>query len=223
MGAVGAPCAGSAPSRRPAPLSGGVETAQSPLPCAEAAAGPHIRRRLDYDAVDDKRQRVDLVVSDLSTFVEDDKSFDRFRTLRHGAFIEVKWLVKGWRGNRFEQDAVKRIASARADIARLQRHIDLGRCEVAAVLIVDDEDFYPASTCPPSSGRARVARRGRESRVGARSRGGTPDIGDRPRGYAAPSMSSATSTVGVRCVYTPRSMAEKRNDHRAQPPPLDRP
>lgn len=98
--------------------------------------------RLDYAPDVERRQRVDLVVSDFSTFVEDEQSQDRFRTWPHDAFIETKWLVKGWAGNRFELDAHKRGASVHADIKKLDRHLELDRCSVAAVLVVDDEDFF---------------------------------------------------------------------------------
>jgi hypothetical protein len=104
--------------------------------------------RLDYDSDVEKRQRVDLVVSDLSTFVEDDTSQDRFRNLAHDAFIEAKWLVKGWRGNRFEQDAVRRVQSVYGDITKLCRHLELGRCRVAAVAVFDDEDYFATSMGP---------------------------------------------------------------------------
>jgi hypothetical protein len=98
--------------------------------------------RLDYEKDAERRQRVDLVVSDLSGFEEDETSQERFQTLVHGAFIEAKWLVKGWEGQRFERDATKRVASVHADIAKLARHIRLGRCQVAAALVVDDEDYF---------------------------------------------------------------------------------
>lgn len=98
--------------------------------------------RSDYEPDVEKRQRVDLVVSDLSAFIEDETSQERFQTTRHGAFIETKWLVKGWRGYRFERDATKRATSVYEDIAKLGRHVTLGRCQVAAVLVFDDEDYF---------------------------------------------------------------------------------
>ena len=104
--------------------------------------------RLDYDPDIERRQRVDLVVSDMSSFVEDETSQTRFQTLTHQAFIETKWLVKGWRGNRFEQDAIKRAASVWADTAKLTRHLQLGRCQVAAVLVIDDENYFSEHSPP---------------------------------------------------------------------------
>lgn len=108
--------------------------------------------RLDYDPDVERRHHVDLVVSDLSTFAEDEQSQDRFRTWCHNAFVETKWLAKGWEGNRFEPDAHKRAASVHADVAKLDRHLALGRCRVAAVLVVDDEDFFSTTPVPESDG-----------------------------------------------------------------------
>lgn len=97
--------------------------------------------RSDF-AAPEKAQRVDVAVSDLTAFVEDEMSQERFRTRRHEAFFEVKWLLKGWRGQRFEMDAITRIASVQTDVAKLAHHRSLGRCAVAAMFIVDDEDFF---------------------------------------------------------------------------------
>lgn len=62
--------------------------------------------RADFDKTVEKAQRVDVAVSDLSTFEENDTSQDRYRAWQHEAFFEVKWMRKGWRGNRFEMDAI---------------------------------------------------------------------------------------------------------------------
>jgi len=114
--------------------------------------------RLDYQPDGEKRQRVDVVVSDLSAFLEDEHSQERFQTHQHAAFIETKWLVKGWRGQRFERDAVKRAASVAADIRRLARNLELGRCLVAAVLVVDDEEYYSTTEPGGNENNARVWR-----------------------------------------------------------------
>lgn len=95
----------------------------------------------NYDPAAERRQRVDLAVTDLSRFVEDETSQERFRSLRHQVFIEAKWFTKGWRGGPFEMDAKKRVASVEADARKLANHLRLGRCAVAAVLVVDDEDY----------------------------------------------------------------------------------
>lgn len=96
----------------------------------------------NYDPATERRQRVDLAVTDLSAFAEDETSQDRFRSLRHEAFIEVKWLVKGWRGYSFEMDARKRVDSVGVDAAKLANHLSLGRCAAAAAFVVDDEDYF---------------------------------------------------------------------------------
>lgn len=98
--------------------------------------------RADYDREKDRRQRVDLVVSDLKEFVEDGSSMDRFRKMRHTAFIEAKWLKKGWWNENWEGDAFKRADGIAADAERLQRNLELGRCAAAAALVFDDECFF---------------------------------------------------------------------------------
>lgn len=109
--------------------------------------------RLDYDPDVERRQRVDLVVSNLAGFVEDETAQERFQTMTHDAFVEVKWLKKGWRGQRYEQDATTRTASVYEDIAKLRRHLELSRCRVAAVLVFDDEDYFVESLAPEDDQR----------------------------------------------------------------------
>jgi len=98
--------------------------------------------RVDYDPETEKRQFVDVAVSDLSMFAEDDTSQDRYVSHQHEAFFEVKWLKKGWRGQRFEQDAKKQIEAIPIDLAKLENHMDLGRCRVAGMVIFDDEGYF---------------------------------------------------------------------------------
>jgi hypothetical protein len=98
--------------------------------------------RADYDPDVERRQRVDVAVSDQREFVEDKDSQERFRVMPHEAFFEVKWFTKGWRGGRFERDAVRRVDSVLADVKKLARHVELGRCAVGAVLTVDDEEYF---------------------------------------------------------------------------------
>jgi hypothetical protein len=95
--------------------------------------------RADYDPGAEKFQRVDVAVSDLASFVEDAGSQDRFRRHRHEAFFEVKWFLKGWKGNR---DAKARWADIPVDAAKLARHMELGRCAVAGMLVFDDEGWF---------------------------------------------------------------------------------
>jgi hypothetical protein len=46
----------------------------------------------DYRPDVDKRQRVDVVVSDLEDFIENETSQDRFRTHQHSLFVEAKYF-----------------------------------------------------------------------------------------------------------------------------------
>jgi hypothetical protein len=99
--------------------------------------------RADYDPMAEKFQRVDVAVSDLASFVEGADSQARFRTHRHEAFFEVKWFPKGWNGNR---DAKARWSDIPLDVAKLARHIELERCAVAGMLVVDDEGYFDQQT-----------------------------------------------------------------------------
>jgi hypothetical protein len=87
------------------------------------------------------REIIDIVVSDLDRFVADETARDMFRRKRHEAFIEVKWLKKGWRGHAFEHDARKRVTGVEHDLQRLAWNLEIGRCLTAAMLVVDDEGF----------------------------------------------------------------------------------
>jgi hypothetical protein len=101
--------------------------------------------RADFEKTVEKAQRVDIAVSDLSGFIEDADSQSRFRAHRHEAFFEAKWLLKGWRGQAFEMDANKRVAAIPADLAKLARHLELGRCEIGGMLVIDDESYFEES------------------------------------------------------------------------------
>lgn len=96
----------------------------------------------NFDPDSERKQFVDLAVSDMSTFVPDQTSQERFRTHRYEAFIEVKWFGKGSRHGAFEYDARKRVNAVPADLDKLARHLRLGRSRVAAMLVVDDEDYF---------------------------------------------------------------------------------
>ncbi|MFN8133122.1 MAG: hypothetical protein U0R70_16380 [Solirubrobacteraceae bacterium] len=98
--------------------------------------------RADFDPAAEAAQRVDVAVTDLRGFTEDGTSQERYRTHQHEAFFEVKWLQKGWRGSSYEMDAKKRVEAVAADCEKLSRHAELGRCKVAGMLIVDDEDYF---------------------------------------------------------------------------------
>src|ERR1700690_3648840 len=86
--------------------------------------------------------RYDLAVCDLSSFIEDAATQKRFGGHRPEAFFEVKWMLKGWRGQHFEMDAGKRVEQIPADLAKLARHVELERCSVAGMLIFDDEGYF---------------------------------------------------------------------------------
>jgi hypothetical protein len=95
----------------------------------------------DFDKSVDKQERVDLVVSDLHEFVEDETSQQRFMTHRHDVFLEVKYVGYG-SARRWRFDHLRKIPSIVADAERLSRHVERGHCAVAAVLVVDDENLF---------------------------------------------------------------------------------
>lgn len=92
----------------------------------------------------DPRQAIDIVVSDLAGFVEGEDSQEAFRSRRHEAFVEAKWLKKG-RWKKFPEHRGRARGIAK-DLLNLQRAIQRGRCLVAAMLVFDDEcafDLHP--------------------------------------------------------------------------------
>jgi hypothetical protein len=98
--------------------------------------------RADYVPKEQGHQSIDIVVSDLAEFIEDETSMERFRNKRHEAFIEAKWLKKGWWMQQWEHDAHGRVAGIASDANRLAEHLRVGRCLVAAALVFDDECFF---------------------------------------------------------------------------------
>lgn len=102
--------------------------------------------RLDFPDGDEKTQKVDIGISDLDGFAGDDTAHNRFREHQHLALIEAKWFAKGYRGLRWEYDAHNRVKAVQDDLDKLARHLRLGRCLVAAMLVVDDEDFFHEHT-----------------------------------------------------------------------------
>lgn len=95
----------------------------------------------NYDPVKDRRQFVDVVVSDLRDFVEDEHSQERFFAHRHALFVEVKHFGRGSAG-RWRFDAIKKVPAIRADAERLAMHLERNHCSLAAVLVVDDDDLF---------------------------------------------------------------------------------
>lgn len=63
--------------------------------------------RGDYDKSDGS-QRIDIVVTDMTSFAEDKETAKRFKALTHDVFIEVKWLYKGPRGSAWDMSMAGR-------------------------------------------------------------------------------------------------------------------
>jgi hypothetical protein len=95
----------------------------------------------DFDRVVDGRQFVDIVVSDLSDFVEDEASQQRFRSLVHTLFVEVKFFPAGC-SRTWRHDHVRKVPAVHRDAERLARHLARGHCERAAILVVDDDCLF---------------------------------------------------------------------------------
>jgi hypothetical protein len=95
----------------------------------------------DFDAATDKRERIDLVVSNLLDFVEDETSQQRFMTHRHELFLEGKYFPAGC-SKTWRFDHLLKVDAVVADATRLARHVERGHCLIAAVLVVDDENLF---------------------------------------------------------------------------------
>jgi len=94
-----------------------------------------------FDKVIDKRQSVDLIVSRMLDFVEDETSQQRFMGHRHELFVEAKYFPAGCSKN-WRFDHVRKVARVSADAERLALHIDRRHCLVAAVFVVDDDNLF---------------------------------------------------------------------------------
>jgi hypothetical protein len=95
----------------------------------------------DFDVAADKHQRVDLVVSRLLDFVEDETSQERFMRHRHALFVEGKYLPAGC-SKTWRFDHERKIMDVLADAERLARHVQREHCQVAAVFVVDDDNLF---------------------------------------------------------------------------------
>jgi hypothetical protein len=85
----------------------------------------------------DKKGEIDLVVSDLTDFEPDDTSHHRFGSRTHELFVEAKHLPKG----HWPPDIKKKIeVDIPKDCAAQLVRLKMGRCLIAAVLVVDEED-----------------------------------------------------------------------------------
>jgi hypothetical protein len=83
------------------------------------------------------RGEVDLAVSDLADFEANEISHQRFGSRQHELFVEAKYLPKG----HFPRDIKRKIErDIPVNIRSQQARLQAGRCQVAACLIVDDED-----------------------------------------------------------------------------------
>ncbi len=85
-------------------------------------------------------QRVDVAVSDFADFVGGEDASSDFKSRRQDAFFEVKWCAKGWAPN--SRELKSRRDSIPANVSKLAHHIDLGRCQVAAMVVFDDEGWF---------------------------------------------------------------------------------
>jgi hypothetical protein len=101
----------------------------------------------DFDKGLESRRFIDLVVSDLHEFVEDESSQERFTKHRHELFLEAKYFHHGsarsWAGTER-----RRVPSVLADAHRLASHVERGRCRVAAVLVADDDGLFEETVDP---------------------------------------------------------------------------
>ena len=95
----------------------------------------------DFDKTIDGRQFVDIVVSDLRDFAEDDTSQARFRSVAHTLFVEVKFFPPGC-SRTWRHDHVRKVPAVVRDAERLARHLARGHCERAAILVVDDDCLF---------------------------------------------------------------------------------
>ena len=98
----------------------------------------------DFHADTDKRQFIDLVVSDMRSFESDgpaESAEERFTTRRHEIFVEAKYFPSGCSG-RWKFDHVRKVKDVVADANRLARHLERGHRAVAAVLVVDDDNLF---------------------------------------------------------------------------------
>src|SRR4051794_8361255 len=68
----------------------------------------------DFDKAVDKQERVDLAVSDLHDFAEDETSQVRFMTRQHELFLECKYIPYGC-ARTWRFDHVRKIPSIAAD------------------------------------------------------------------------------------------------------------
>ena len=94
----------------------------------------------DFDKNLDRKQFVDVVVSDLRGFEPDAETALRFARRRHDVFLEVKHFRKGW----WKPNLDRALRSVQTDADRLASHVERGHCTIAGALILDDDGKFEA-------------------------------------------------------------------------------
>lgn len=90
----------------------------------------------NFNSKGERRQFIDVVVSDLSDFDPDDPT-QIFAEREHDVFIEIKFT--GVSSPPFQKQSIDTIFEAfPKDLRRLEWNLALNRCRVAAALLVDD-------------------------------------------------------------------------------------
>lgn len=94
----------------------------------------------EYDP--QKHQFLDLVISDMTDFPENDTSDLQFREHRHDLFLEAKYFPAGCSKGPWMFDHIRKVDYVTSDVERLALHAERNHCLVAAVLVVDDDDLF---------------------------------------------------------------------------------
>lgn len=95
----------------------------------------------EFDPSEERRQSVDIAIVNMAGFEESGDSERRFKEVIPEAFIEVKVFFKGWWGGAWQMDAIGNVEAVEWDLMSLAELRERKRCKVAAVLVIDDEDF----------------------------------------------------------------------------------
>jgi hypothetical protein len=90
----------------------------------------------------EKRGVIDIVVTDPLLPTDPIEATEAFRSIKHLAFIEVKWFHKGslgWLKGNWKRKVVEGV---QPDLDRLSEHKKMGRCTYAGMLLIDDTAAY---------------------------------------------------------------------------------
>ena len=98
--------------------------------------------RSDFNRKREKNREIDIVIADMSSFPGGQPARHAFRSWQYDAFIEGKYFGKGSLKGRWKFKGREQVRSVQSDFKRLAEHRALGRCRVAAVLVVDDDGRY---------------------------------------------------------------------------------